>query len=228
MEVNLAYLQYQQLKGRQRKERDNYSINLSLRVHRALSWLDRAEQAEGDQDAQFTFLWIALKAAYGNEIDDHHRFTEQETFRNFIDRLCLLDDDNLLSDLVWKEFTSSIRVLFSNQYVFQPFWDFHNNKKSEQEWKDDFKAANAFAHKALGHKNTSALLSVIFSRLYTLRNQTMHGGVTWNSAVNRDQMRDAVSFMSYFVPSIIKIMMDRLMNCGEHHVFLLLKAKEEM
>jgi hypothetical protein len=208
MEVKLVYLQYEQLKERQRQERDNYQLNLSLRVHRALSWLDRAERAEGDLDAQFIFLWIAFNAAYANEIDDHRRFTEQETFRNFIDRLCQLDEENLLSGLVWKEFTSSIRVLLSNQYVFQPFWDFHNNKKSEQEWQDDFKTANAFAHKALGHKNTSAVLSVIFSRLYTLRNQTMHGGATWNSAVNREQMRDAVAFMTKFVPSIIKIMMD--------------------
>jgi hypothetical protein len=201
-------LTYKNLKDRQRKERDNHPINLRLRVHRALSWLDRAEQAEGDLDAQFIFFWIAFNAAYANEIDDHHRFTEQETFRNFIDRLCQLDEGNLLSDLVWKEFTSSIRVLLSNQYVFQPFWDFHNNKKTEQEWQDDFKTANAFAHKALGYKNTSAVLSVIFSRLYTLRNQTMHGGATWNSAVNRDQMRDAVAFLNKFVPSIITILMD--------------------
>lgn len=204
----MKYFKYQPLKERQRKERGSYPININLRVHRALSWLDRAEQAEGDQDAQFIFLWIAFNAAYANEIDDNHRFTEQETFRNFIDRLCQLDEDNLLSDLVWKEFTSSIRVLLTNQYVFQPFWDFHNNKKSDQQWQEDFKTANAFAHKALGHKNTSAVLSVIFSRLYTLRNQTMHGGATWNSAVNRDQMRDAVAFMSKFVPFIITIMMN--------------------
>ena len=201
-------MNYQTLKTRQRAERESYSENLGLRVHRALSWLDRAEQAEGDLDGQFIFLWIAFNAAYANEIDDHHRFTEQETFRNFIDRLCLLDVGNLLSDLVWKEFTSSIRVLLSNQYVFQPFWDFHNNKKSEQVWQDDFKTANAFAHKALGHKNTSDVLSVFFSRLYTLRNQTMHGGATWNSAINRDQMRDAVAFMSIFVPPTIEIMMN--------------------
>ena len=36
----------------------------------------------------------------------------------------------------------------------------------------------------------------------------MHGGATWNSTGNRDQMRDAVAFMSKFVPSIITIMMD--------------------
>lgn len=122
--------------------------------------------------------------------------------------MCQLDQSNLLSDLVWKEFTSSIRVLLSNQYVFKPFRDFHNHKKTEQKWQDDFKTANAFAHKALGHKNTSAVLFVIFSRLYTVRNQTMHGGATWNSAVNRGQMRDAVVFMSKFLPSIIKTMMD--------------------
>ena len=99
-------------------------------------------------------------------------------------------------------------MLLANKFVFQPFWDFHNKKKSEQEWLDDFKTANSFAHKALGQKNTSAVLSVIFSRLYTLRNQTLHGGATWNSAVNREQLRDAVAFLSKFVPSTIEIMMD--------------------
>ena len=84
MEVNLVYLQYEQLKERQRKERDGYPLNLNLRVHRALSWLDRAEEAEGDQYAQFIFLWIAFNAAYANEIDDHHRFTEQKTFQNYM------------------------------------------------------------------------------------------------------------------------------------------------
>lgn len=198
---------FQSLKDRQRLERDNYPINLSLRVHRALSWLDRAEQAAKDEDAQFIFLWISFNAAYANEIDDHRRFTEQETFRNFIERLIDLDTNNRLADLVWLEFNSSIRVLLRNKFVFQPFWDFHNQKKTEQEWKDDFDTSNAFAHKALGHKNTAAVLSVIFSRLYTLRNQTIHGGATWNSSVNRDQMRDAVAFMRKFVPSIIEIMM---------------------
>jgi hypothetical protein len=97
-------------------------------------------------------------------------------------------------------------VLLSNKFVFQPFWDYQNQKKTE--WQDDFKSAIAFTHKALGHKNTSVVLSVIFSRLYTLLNQTLHGGATLNSSFSRDQMRDAVVFMSKFSPSIIKVMMD--------------------
>ena len=35
-----------ELKERQRAERDGHSEGLALRVHRALSWLDRAEQCE--------------------------------------------------------------------------------------------------------------------------------------------------------------------------------------
>jgi len=40
-----------------------------------------------------------------------------------------------------------------------------------------------------------------------LRNQLLHGGATWNSSVNRDQIRDSVNFLSKFVPCVIDIMM---------------------
>lgn len=43
---------YKSLKTRHRNERDNFHINLSLRVHRALSWLARAELSDDDQDAR--------------------------------------------------------------------------------------------------------------------------------------------------------------------------------
>ena len=68
-------MDYQQLKHRHRAERENYHPNLSLRVHRSLSWLQRAEQAE-DLDGQFIFLWIAFNAAYATEIDDQYRTSE--------------------------------------------------------------------------------------------------------------------------------------------------------
>jgi hypothetical protein len=78
-------------------------------------------------------------------------------------------------------------VLLSNKFVFQPFWDYQNQKKTE--WQDDFKSAIAFAHKALGHKNTSVVLSVIFSYLYTLRNQTLHG--------SKQKINNVISFKDY-------------------------------
>ncbi len=45
-------------------------------------------------------------------------------------------------------------------------------------------------------------------RMYTLRNQLIHGGATWNSRVNRDQLRDCSAFLGKLVPYIIQLMMD--------------------
>jgi len=64
------------------------------------------------------------------------------------------------------------------------------------------------AAKALSSNNTAAVLGIVFSRLYTLRNQLMHGGATWNSSVNRDQMRDCVKVLGDLVPAIFSIMLD--------------------
>ena len=36
----------------------------------------------------------------------------------------------------------------------------------------------------------------------------MHGGATWNSSANREQLKDAVQFLSQLVPFIIDIMMN--------------------
>ena len=46
------------------------------------------------------------------------------------------------------------------------------------------------------------VLSVVLSRIYTLRNQLMHGGATWSSSVNRDQIRDWPSGITPATPAI--------------------------
>ena len=51
-------------------------------------------------------------------------------------------------------------------------------------------------------------LGVVFNRLYTLRNQMMHGGATWNSSVNRHQLRDGTNLLGKLVPIIISLMLE--------------------
>lgn len=52
-------MEYQGLKERQRAERDGWHANLGLRVHRALSWLHRAEKLaeQDDVDGRFSRSW---------------------------------------------------------------------------------------------------------------------------------------------------------------------------
>jgi hypothetical protein len=56
--------------------------------------------------------------------------------------------------------------------------------------------------------NTVRVLSILFDRLYVLRNQVLHGGATWNSSVNRNQVRDGARILGFLVPVFIDLMMD--------------------
>lgn len=204
-------MNHQHLKTRQRAERHAHSPNLALRVHRALSWLQRAEQQAGlaDRDGEFIFLWIAFNAAYATEIDERYRLNEQATFRAFLQKLADLDAERgRFADLVWTEFSGSIRILLDNPYVFQDFWSFQNGSMPEEEWKRRFADAKKVAKLALRNRETVTVLGVVLSRIYTLRNQLMHGGATWNSAVNRDQIRDCTNLMGKLVPLVIEVMLD--------------------
>ena len=108
--------------------------------------------------------------------------------------VCRLDRNKALSALVWQAFPGPIRVLLDNPYVFQPFWDAQGNPRSDgsiaEHWRESFDEARQRVHQALARQDTERVLYEVFVRLYTLRNQLMHGGATRNSSVNRAQVRD--------------------------------------
>jgi Apea-like HEPN len=200
-------LSHDHLKQRHRQLRQNHPTPLTLRIHRALSWLRRSEMAD-DIDGKFIFLWIAFNAAYAQEMDPAELASEKALFMAFLEKLCSLDKTKLIDQLIWNEFSGSVRALLDNPYVFPQFWEFQRGRITEAEWKDRFAQARRAAHAALAGSNAPVLLSVIFQRLYTLRNQLMHGGATWNGSVNREQLRDCTSLLGKLVPIIITLMMD--------------------
>ncbi len=202
---------YQSLKKRHREIRDHLPQHLSLRIHRALSWLNCADKKD-DEDSKFIFLWIAFNAAYAHEIPNRWEVNERQILSNYLQILITADDENTLYNIVWNEFPSSIRLLIDNKYVYQQFWDFQNEKIEEDHWLVIFNKSKEMANRALGKMDTGKILSIVFERLYTLRNQMIHGGATWNSSVNRDQIRDGVKIMSQIVPAMIFIMLNKKTN----------------
>lgn len=70
------------LKDRHRAIRDGMPEALSLRIHRSLSWLQRAAQCD-DPDGRFVFLWIAFNAAYAQEIPRSVHLSQPEAFTTF-------------------------------------------------------------------------------------------------------------------------------------------------
>lgn len=200
---------YNELKAYQRENRDKWNTGLSLRVHRALSWLHRAEQErDKDVDAEFIFLWISFNAAYVNVHTNETRCNTRENYTQFFNRLLKYDVDGYFYNHVWDHYPRAIRSLLDNQYVFQPFWDSVNGITEPDAWIASFEAAKRVSNKALADQDTLTSLSIVMDRLYTLRNQLIHGGATWNGGLNRTQLRDAASFMRDLMPIVLMFMME--------------------
>ena len=195
------------LKAYQREHRESFNPALSLRTHRALSWLGRAEREGDDPDARFVFLWIAFNAAYAQEVPDRAGFSERRVLLEFLSRLIELDRERSLHRIVWEQFPGPIRLLIDNKFVYQPFWAYCNGDLDDATWRAAFARSRASAHRALGGSDTRRVLAIVFDRLYVLRNQLVHGGATWNSSVNRHQVRDGAAIMGRLVPAVIEIMM---------------------
>ena len=184
----------------------------TLRMHRALSWLQRAAAERSDDDIAFISLWIAFNAAYAQDNGGNtDNASERQTFRTFVGEVCRLDADKALPALVWQVFPGPIRVLLDNQYLFQPFWDAFNNPRIDgttpTHWRESFDDARTRVHRALAQQDTERVLYEVFVRLYTLRNQLMHGGATWNSSVNRVQLRDGRELLTRALPVMLDVMM---------------------
>lgn len=201
-------MDFQQLKERQRAERDGYAEDFRVRIHRALSWLDCAEQSSEDQDIRFIALWIAFNAAYAQDLWFDTSKNEHIRLHSFLMTLSNSDSKNRFFEVLWNEFSGSVRMLLDNKYIFQPFWDWQNGRSTEAEFVRQFEGSQRAVNKALGNNDTATILQIVFNRLYTLRNQLIHGGATWNGEVNRDQIRDCTSLLGRLVPVAIEILMD--------------------
>ena len=176
------------------------------RLHRAISWLARAEQEDGDPDAQFVFLWIAFNAAYA------HEFGQDEPARaqlaTFFASLVAIDGDKRLSKLLFNEFTGPLRTLIANKFVFEPFWKALRDHDASGRWEEQFDASSKVATRAVLEGKSDLVLSIVCDRLYVLRNQLVHGGATWNSSVNRAQVKDGARILLAIIPAVIELMLD--------------------
>lgn len=192
-------------KFEQYKTEKHFSDDFRLRVHRSLSWLKKAEE-ENDLDMKFLALWIAFNAAYAREIDGSAK--DNITLNEFLLRICTFDEEELIYQLVWQKFPQSIRLLFENKFVSPDFWDFHNQKISEKAYSERTEQEKSALFNALETQKTGKILTLLFKRLYTLRNQLVHGGSTHQSSVNREQVRDGSNILAFLIPAMLDIMMD--------------------
>jgi hypothetical protein len=194
------------LRDKRKAVEDRHGEPARVRQHRAISWLARAEREDEDADAQFIFLWISFNAAYAREIGPD--LAERDQLVAFFARLLQVDTEQRLQRLLFEKFTGPIRTLIENRFVFEPFWRALREHDASDRWEAQFNASKRAALASVVAGDTQRVLSIVFDRLYVLRNQIIHGGATWNSSVNRAQVRDGARIMLAIVPVLIELMLD--------------------
>ena len=186
------------------------------RLQRSISWLERAGAAN-DADARCIFLWIAFNAAYAIE----RRATRDEWAGDDPDDRQLRERYfEKLTQLEFKRVRSAIRArvpgtvlkLMSNVYVFWGFWGSLTAHPFDWEnWrhKERFESERDEARRLLGipePADARRILTLVFSRLYVLRNQLMHGCATREGSLNRRQVNDGAEILENLVPVFVDIM----------------------
>ena len=194
---------------------------LRHRLHRALSWLERADSAN-DADAKCIFLWVAFNAAYAI---DHmaeceewgHQPREWERQEKHFERLTRTPDGfRRIRSAIRTKLWNPVERLMSNEYIFWGFWASLTDAPFDwMNWerKGQFEAERTQVMRRLRHSSagdTKYVLTRLFDRLNTLRNQLMHGCATRAGSLNRRQVEDGAEVLRVLVPLFLDIMTDHL------------------
>jgi hypothetical protein len=197
---------FERLKQRLRQRSEDHTEPSRIRIHRAISWLARAEREADDPDARFVFLWVAFNAAYAQSFGFEESSRAQ--LSAFFAKIVTIDKEKRLAALLLDKFSGPIRTLIDNRYVFEPFWRALREHDASDRWEQSFRASGKEATRAVLTGNVAGVLGVVSDRLYVLRNQLVHGGATWNSGANRQQVNDGAGIMLAVVPLVIGLMLD--------------------
>lgn len=202
-------MSFNYLRDKHRRLREANPPDLNLRTHRAISWLRRAaEIEEEDKDIAFILAWISFNAAYARDLGDEQASPARSSFQAYFEALIMHDPRGRIAHEIWHHYEGVISELRANRYIFGPFWKHHNGNPEYANWETRFENARKAARYAVERQDTPTMLSILFDRLYVLRNQLVHGGSTWNSGVNRAQVRDGAAILAFLLPDFVDLMMD--------------------
>ena len=200
------YRNSSKLKEKLKAMDESNNTGFYIRLHRAISWLKAAEEHRENKDVQIICYWISLNSCYAIS-GDVDRFAESSKLTEFFEKIIEADKQGTIYELFWTEFSGMIRVLLNNPYIYKRYWLYQRGQVSG--WKEEFERDNLRAVRLLQNPDRSVeLIQLVMRRLYQMRNQLIHGGATYKSSVNRDQVRDSANLLGRLIPLIIEIMLD--------------------
>lgn len=210
--------EFSNLVDRQLELFEKFPEILQLRLQRALSWLsmDVDERLSQEFDARFIFLWIGFNALYARESRPLPEFPDDAGERNSIQQyfeiLVELDKGKQIHGVIQRN-DGKIDLLLKNRYIYYRFWYCKLDPSNDQwkNWHGCMRRDQAIFSQKSGNgdkKSVLAVLRIVFSRLYTVRNQLVHGSASKDDELAWEQVNLSAQLMSCFLPVFVRLTME--------------------
>lgn len=199
---------YSDLKLTLKSKRDELSEMHATRLHRSLSWLACASNQASDVDLQLISLWISFNACYAIDEGGSESLAERFAFLRFVEKLVKHDSNKKIYAILWETYSGPVKALIKNPYVYHGFWAVKRKDHKDESWRESFDQLSVSALNSLSRQQVPELLSIVLDRLFVLRNQLLHGGATYQSQVNREQVQDGATLLGALMPTVIDIMLN--------------------
>ena len=179
---------------------NNRFQNYQIRVHRALSWLERALDldAKDQPEGRLLYSWISLNSLYGTW--DHTAgfpTKDRVAWQEFIGRILEFDKKELLAkQLVVLQ--PPLFALLENKFLDPRFWQDPQASRSHRG--QYHRAASLFFE-----KRWLDLLTLSLDRVYVLRGQIVHGAATRGSSFNRAALKYCNQVLEGLLPTMLHL-----------------------
>jgi len=177
--------------------------NFQIRVHRSLSWLERAlgSDAELEPDGRLLYGWIAFNALYGRWDDDAgFAAKDRDSWQTFLQGVLKDDTDGAIGRRL-VVLRQPVLDLLDNKFLDPQFWRNPNAKANRKAF---FAAQSDFVE---GRWLSLAIAAI--DRVYTLRGQIVHGAATRGSKLNRTTLRLGCQVLEGILGPLLEIVIDR-------------------
>jgi Apea-like HEPN len=190
--------------NRASKGQTNSGHPLAVRVHRAFSWLEAAENSSAEvPDVRLILSWIGFNALYGSW---NSAKGEPEpdffTLKKFVSLILAIDKDNVLPDTLCIQ-RPRIANLFHDRFVSDYYWKTIGKKASFSVERGRYLCDRLFAE-----KKWLMLLDELFQRIYLVRCQLVHGASTHGSSLNRKAVAESAGVIDQLLRSTLRVVID--------------------
>ena len=183
-----------------RVSREGADTNWAIRLHRAISWLERAEEvAPHCPEAEFLFLWIAFNSLYGSW-DHAGDFPKADlaTRPAFVRDVCGWSPGEFRAFV--ERNRKHVQLLIASKHLTMRFWRSPDNPAAGEVAEEDAGKLDW----SIGTGKVAQVLEWLTDRIHVLRSQIVHCASTAGSYLNREVFTEAAYLLRQLVPLCVQ------------------------